>query len=105
MFGRRVYASASVPRRMWPALHIQSSAQSNRILPSLAALRPAIARHDALESALLTGVSEVGRCGTPSALYVDILGWRGSDILSVIDIHWFQPHKIIPPFMAEYNAH
>nr|CCC94590.1 conserved hypothetical protein [Trypanosoma congolense IL3000] len=45
MFGRRVYASASVPRRMWPALHIQSSAQSNRILPSLAALRPAIARH------------------------------------------------------------
>ncbi|ORC92374.1 uncharacterized protein TM35_000031270 [Trypanosoma theileri] len=40
MFGRRVFASAGVPRHAWAALHIQSSRQASRILPSLAPLAP-----------------------------------------------------------------
>ncbi|CBH16844.1 hypothetical protein, conserved [Trypanosoma brucei gambiense DAL972] len=68
MFGRRVYASAAVPRRMWPALHIQSSSQALRILPSLAPLHPTITRHVALVSAPLTSLSAVGLCESSTAL-------------------------------------
>ncbi|EAN92864.1 hypothetical protein C3747_2g1795c [Trypanosoma cruzi] len=38
MFGRRVFASAGVPRHMWASLHIQSNRQAQRVLPSLASL-------------------------------------------------------------------
>ncbi|KAH9589287.1 hypothetical protein LSM04_005795 [Trypanosoma melophagium] len=38
MFGRRVFASAGVPRHAWAALHIQSSRQARRVLPPLAPL-------------------------------------------------------------------
>ncbi|KPI83697.1 hypothetical protein ABL78_7265 [Leptomonas seymouri] len=38
MFGRRVFASAPLPRHMWAALHIQNAAQAQRVLPSLAPL-------------------------------------------------------------------
>ncbi|CCW71872.1 unnamed protein product [Phytomonas sp. Hart1] len=38
MFGRRVFASAPLPRRLYARLHIQSSAQAARRLPSLTPL-------------------------------------------------------------------
>ncbi|KPA82905.1 putative mitochondrial hypothetical protein [Leptomonas pyrrhocoris] len=38
MFGRRVFASAPLPRHMWAKLHIQNAAQARRMLPSLAPL-------------------------------------------------------------------
>ncbi|RNF26784.1 uncharacterized protein Tco025E_01019 [Trypanosoma conorhini] len=38
MFGRRVFASAGVPRHMWSSLHIQNRRQAQRVLPSLAPL-------------------------------------------------------------------
>jgi hypothetical protein len=38
MFGRRVFASAPLPRYMWAKMHIQNAAQAQRMLPSLAPL-------------------------------------------------------------------
>lgn len=38
MFGRRVFASAPIPRAAWASLHIQSAAQAARRVPSLALL-------------------------------------------------------------------
>lgn len=38
MFQRRIFASAGVPRSMWGALHIQNTAQAQRMLPSFVAL-------------------------------------------------------------------
>ncbi|KEG09500.1 hypothetical protein DQ04_05111020 [Trypanosoma grayi] len=45
MFGRRVFASAGVPRHVWASLHIQSTRQAQRILPSLAPLPLATGCH------------------------------------------------------------
>ncbi|CBH16841.1 hypothetical protein, conserved [Trypanosoma brucei gambiense DAL972] len=101
MFGRRVYASAAVPRRMWPALHIQSSSQALRILPSLAPLHPTITRHVALVSAPLTSLSAVGLCESSTELCKDTTQSQGCVVLSLISASWCQPHNFLPPFVAE----
>ncbi|CBZ14497.1 conserved hypothetical protein [Leishmania braziliensis MHOM/BR/75/M2904] len=38
MFGRRVFASAPLPRYMWPKMHIQNETQARRTLPSFTPL-------------------------------------------------------------------
>ena len=44
MFGRRVFASAPLPRHMWAKLHIQNAAQAQRMLPTLAPLAASLGR-------------------------------------------------------------
>ncbi|TPP50940.1 MBOAT, membrane-bound O-acyltransferase family protein [Leishmania donovani] len=52
MFGRRVFASAPLPRHMWAKLHIQNAAQAQRMLPSLAPLAAVEGRHSSFCSGL-----------------------------------------------------
>ncbi|CAD2217612.1 hypothetical protein AGDE_13982 [Angomonas deanei] len=51
MFGRRVFASAAIPRAQWASLHIMSAQQAARRLPSLIPLNTGVAR--SVESSLL----------------------------------------------------
>ncbi|TPP41749.1 MBOAT, membrane-bound O-acyltransferase family protein [Leishmania donovani] len=52
MFGRRVFASAPLPRHMWAKLHIQNAAQAQRMLPSLAPLAAVEGKHSSFCSGL-----------------------------------------------------
>ncbi|KAG5507096.1 hypothetical protein JKF63_05842 [Porcisia hertigi] len=55
MFGRRVFASAPLPRHMWAKMHIQNATQAQRMLPSLAPLVSSISRStNVLNSQALT---------------------------------------------------
>ncbi|KAG5480610.1 hypothetical protein LSCM1_06314 [Leishmania martiniquensis] len=55
MFGRRVFASAPLPRHMWVKMHVQSAAQAQRRLPSLAPLVSSLGRStNVLDSQALT---------------------------------------------------
>ncbi|KAG8346060.1 hypothetical protein TRVL_03120 [Trypanosoma vivax] len=69
MFSRRVYASAGVPRRVWASLHIQSSRQAQRILPSLAPVLPSAGPRlsDITLSAITGGVFGSGSSLEPLA--------------------------------------
>lgn len=58
MLGRRVFASAPLPRHMWAKLHIQSAAQAKRLLPSLAPLT----------GSLCCGISGLGTLNRSTAL-------------------------------------
>ena len=52
MFGRRVFASAPLPRHMWAKLHIQNAAQAQRMLPTLAPLISLTGTHSVFCSGL-----------------------------------------------------
>ncbi|KAK7198617.1 hypothetical protein NESM_000824800 [Novymonas esmeraldas] len=52
MFGRRVFASAPLPRQMWAKLHIQNAAQAQRMLPSLVPLASLEGNHTVFSSGL-----------------------------------------------------
>ncbi|PBJ74813.1 hypothetical protein TcG_07210 [Trypanosoma cruzi] len=43
MFGRRVFGSSTIPRAMYATLHINSSLQARRMLPSLVPLTSSVA--------------------------------------------------------------
>ncbi|KPI89179.1 hypothetical protein ABL78_1742 [Leptomonas seymouri] len=60
MFGRRVFASAPLPRHMWAALHIQNAAQAQRVLPSLAPLVSLSGKHNVFCSGL--AFNTLSRC-------------------------------------------
>ncbi|RNF12360.1 hypothetical protein TraAM80_00371 [Trypanosoma rangeli] len=42
MFGRRIFGSSTIPRAMYATLHINSSMQARRMLPSLVPLTSSI---------------------------------------------------------------
>ncbi|CAG9572837.1 conserved hypothetical protein [Leishmania major strain Friedlin] len=52
MFGRRVFASAPLPRHMWVKMRIQNAAQAQRMLPSLAPLAAVEGKHSSFCSGL-----------------------------------------------------
>ncbi|TPP41742.1 hypothetical protein CGC20_8635 [Leishmania donovani] len=67
MFGRRVFASAPLPRHMWAKMHIQNAAQAQRMLPSLAPLVSSLGRStNVLNSQALTQARD-GMASDPSA--------------------------------------
>ncbi|RNF09180.1 hypothetical protein TraAM80_02325 [Trypanosoma rangeli] len=58
MFGRRVFASASLPRHMWASLHIQNKRQAQRVLPSLTPLASLMASCQLSSVASVLSVSQ-----------------------------------------------
>ncbi|CCW64723.1 unnamed protein product [Phytomonas sp. EM1] len=53
MFGRRVFASAPIPRHLYARLHIQTSSQAARRMPSLAPLSSLEGKNASLFCSLL----------------------------------------------------
>ncbi|ORC92378.1 uncharacterized protein TM35_000031310 [Trypanosoma theileri] len=102
MFGRRVFASAGVPRHAWAALHIQSSRQASRILPSLAPLAPLECRRQ-----LSGAVAAVSAWQTTPAVSDALLSEDGllmlgiNSILPLSPTMFIQPHGFISPCTFE----
>ncbi|KPA82916.1 putative mitochondrial hypothetical protein [Leptomonas pyrrhocoris] len=74
MFGRRVFASAPLPRHMWAKLHIQNAAQARRMLPSLAPLASSLGRStNVLNSQALTQARDGMASETGAAALEELL--------------------------------
>ncbi|KAK7197951.1 hypothetical protein NESM_000749800 [Novymonas esmeraldas] len=77
MFGRRVFASAPLPRQMWAKLHIQNAAQAQRMLPSLAPLAASLGRcTNVLNSQALTQARDGMASETGAASLEELLTVR-----------------------------
>ncbi|RNF09175.1 hypothetical protein TraAM80_02320 [Trypanosoma rangeli] len=101
MFGRRVFASAGLPRHMWTSLHIQNKRQAHRVLPSLALL-----------SSLERGGVMLKSCLTPTTLaqsgvHADVLPSEegllahciaGMPFLTAV---FFNPHNFVSPCLGK----
>ncbi|RNF26779.1 uncharacterized protein Tco025E_01014 [Trypanosoma conorhini] len=73
MFGRRVFASAGVPRHMWASLHIQNRRQAQRVLPSLAPLASLTASRQLSSTAAVLSASQTAGVMEPLHLDEDLL--------------------------------
>ncbi|KAH9589208.1 hypothetical protein LSM04_003968 [Trypanosoma melophagium] len=99
MFGRRVFASAGVPRHAWAALHIQSSRQARRVLPPLAPLE--------CRRQLSGAVAAVSAWQTTPAVSDALLGEEGllmigvNSILPLSTAMFTQPHGFLLPCVLE----
>ncbi|CAJ1022913.1 hypothetical protein Q4I30_003042 [Leishmania utingensis] len=77
MFGRRVFASAPLPRYMWTKMHIQNAAQAGRMLPSFAPLVSSLSRStNVLNSQALTQARDGMASVSGAASTDDLLSLR-----------------------------
>lgn len=63
MFGRRVFGSAPIPKAMYRGLHINTSAQAARLLPTLIPLVPSLCQSS--PASFLRSVQCSSTCGSP----------------------------------------
>ncbi|KAG8346057.1 hypothetical protein TRVL_03117 [Trypanosoma vivax] len=101
MFSRRVYASAGVPRRAWASLHIQSSRQAQRILPSLPSISSVKVGVAGLTATLT--LTPATQCMSLSNLAhgEEALLSECYNLLPLSVGVWCQPHKFLSPFLLE----
>ncbi|GET88030.1 hypothetical protein, conserved [Leishmania tarentolae] len=94
MFGRRVFASAPLPRHMWAKMHIQNATQAQRMLPSLAPFISSLGRStNVLDSQALTQARD-GMASDPSAASLEDLSVRCfSGSLDTVSFMAFGPVK------------
>ncbi|CBZ25811.1 conserved hypothetical protein [Leishmania mexicana MHOM/GT/2001/U1103] len=76
MFGRRVFASAPLPRHMWAKMHIQNAAQAQRILPSLAPLVSSLGRSTNVLNSQALAQARDGMASDSSATSLEELSVR-----------------------------
>ncbi|CCW64726.1 unnamed protein product [Phytomonas sp. EM1] len=67
MFGRRVFASAPIPRHLYARLHIQTSSQAARRMPSLAPLSSLEGKNSNVLNSLAIASARDGAVGANSS--------------------------------------
>ncbi|PWV01314.1 hypothetical protein C4B63_4g3139c [Trypanosoma cruzi] len=101
MFGRRVFASAGVPRHMWAPLHIQSNQQANRVLPSLAPLASLENMRATLKPFLETSKLVQGGVLTDLLPNEDALLAHSSPLMPFLAVLCSQSHSFFSPFLEK----
>ncbi|KEG09523.1 hypothetical protein DQ04_05081010 [Trypanosoma grayi] len=101
MFGRRVFASAGVPRHVWASLHIQSTRQAQRILPSLAPLAALQRNGTASASSLACNALMQSNAFADILLNEDGPLPEGVGVLPLLATILSQPHNFLSPCMLE----